>query len=147
MVIPKYNPFFEGLLWKSTNLGNASSQPLYQTEYIFLGFFQQLRRRNVLLFDCYDPMVARLTTKHFAYWKSGLIVIDTYRKTSNIRRTLIGNKIIDYSDIVGASPVGAAPTTSSFLTSHLASRDSAKTVARQYDNFLGVGICEAYLRD
>ena len=40
----------------------------------------------------------------------------TYRKTSNIRRTLAGNKIVDHSDVVGASPVGAAPTTSSFST-------------------------------
>ena len=40
-----------------------------------------------------------------------------YRKTSNIRRTLVGNKIVDHSDIVGASsPVGAAPTTYSFST-------------------------------
>ena len=31
-----------------------------------------------------------------------------YRKTSNIRRTLVGNKIVDHSDVVGASPVGAA---------------------------------------
>ena len=38
----------------------------------------------------------------------------TYRQVSNIRHTLIGNKIVDYSDVVGASPVGAAPTTSSF---------------------------------
>ena len=37
-----------------------------------------------------------------------------YRKTSNKRRTLVGNKIVDHSDVVGASPVGAAPTTSSF---------------------------------
>ena len=40
----------------------------------------------------------------------------TYRKTSDIRRTLVGNKIVDHLDVVGASPVGAAPTTSSFLT-------------------------------
>ena len=40
----------------------------------------------------------------------------TYRKVSNIRRTLVGNKIVDHSDVVGASPVGAAPTTSSFST-------------------------------
>ena len=37
-----------------------------------------------------------------------------YRQVSNIRRTLVGNKINDHSDVVGASPVGAAPTTSSF---------------------------------
>ena len=45
-------------------------------------------------------------------WFTGLI----YRKTSNISRTLVGNKIVDNSDVVGASPVGAAPTTSSFST-------------------------------
>ena len=44
-------------------------------------------------------------------------------KTSNINRTLVGNKIVDNSDVVGASPVGAAPTTSSFSTYHLASMD------------------------
>ena len=40
-----------------------------------------------------------------------------YRKTANTSRTL-GNKIVDHSDVVGASPVGAAPTTSSFSTWH-----------------------------
>ena len=39
-----------------------------------------------------------------------------YRQTYDISRTLVGNKIVDLSDIVGASPVGAAPTTSSFST-------------------------------
>ena len=39
-----------------------------------------------------------------------------YRKTSNIRRTLVGNKLVDHSDVVGESPVGATPTTSSFST-------------------------------
>ena len=39
-----------------------------------------------------------------------------YRKTSNISRTLVGIKIVDNSDVVGASPVGAAPSTSSFST-------------------------------
>ena len=39
-----------------------------------------------------------------------------YGQVSNIRRTLVGNKIVDHSYVVGASPVGAAPTTSSFST-------------------------------
>ena len=40
-----------------------------------------------------------------------------YRKTSNINCTLVGKKkIADHSDVVGASPAGAAPTTSSFST-------------------------------
>ena len=47
---------------------------------------------------------------------SGIPRKDEYRKTSNISRTLVGNKIVDHSDVVGASPVGATPTTSSFST-------------------------------
>ena len=43
-------------------------------------------------------------------------IFQAYRKTANIRCTLVGNKIVDHSDVVGASPVGAAPTTSSFST-------------------------------
>ena len=39
-----------------------------------------------------------------------------YCKTSNIRRTLAAIKIVNHSDVDGASPVGAAPTTSSFST-------------------------------
>ena len=31
-----------------------------------------------------------------------------YRQVSNIRRTLVGNTIVDHSDVVGASPVGAS---------------------------------------
>ena len=39
-----------------------------------------------------------------------------YRQVSNIRPTLVANWIVDHSDVVGASPVGTAPTTSSFST-------------------------------
>ena len=35
-------------------------------------------------------------------------------KTADVSRTLVGNEIVDHSDVVGASPVGAAPTKSSF---------------------------------
>ena len=45
-----------------------------------------------------------------------LLDIDqSYPKNANIRGTLVGNKIVDHSDVVGVSPVAAAPTTSSFL--------------------------------
>ena len=40
----------------------------------------------------------------------------TYRQVSNISRTLVGNGIGYHSDVVGTSPVGAAPTTFSFST-------------------------------
>ena len=36
-----------------------------------------------------------------------------YSQIPNISCTLIGNQIVDHSDVVGASTVGAAPTTSS----------------------------------
>ena len=48
--------------------------------------------------------------------KMGWISELKYRKTSNIRRTLVGNTIVDQTDVIGASPVGAAPTTSLFST-------------------------------
>ena len=38
------------------------------------------------------------------------------RHTSNKSDTLVGNKLVFHSDVVGASPVGDAPSTSSFLT-------------------------------
>ena len=63
-----------------------------------------------------------------------------YRQVSNIRRTLAGYKIVDHSDVVGASPVGAAPTTSSFSTKHLASLDWAKTAARRDEKQLSLAI-------
>ena len=70
-----------------------------------------------------------------------------YCKTSNISHTLIGNKIVEHSDIIGASPVGAAPTTSSFSTWHLASMDCTKTTARWEEKHLRFGIwCTLYQR-
>ena len=44
-----------------------------------------------------------LITTHF---------VQNCRQTSNISRTFVDNKIVDHLDVVGASPVGAAPTTS-----------------------------------
>ena len=62
---------------------------------------QQQHNQNILI--CLVSLPWRLEKKY-------------YRKTSSISRTLVGNKIVDKSDVVGASPVGAAPTTSSFST-------------------------------
>ena len=42
--------------------------------------------------------------------------VSLYCQTFNISHTLIGNKIVDHKGVVGAWAVGAAPTTSSFLT-------------------------------
>ena len=70
-----------------------------------------------------------------------------YRQVYNIRRTWVGNEIVDHSDEVGASPVGAAPTTYSFSTEHLASIYCAKTTASRVEKHLSVGIKYTYNRD
>ena len=65
------------------------------------------------------PLVIRLLHNFEIHLHTGqlfIIYYFAYRKTSNTRRTLVGNKTVDHSDVVGASPVGAAPTTSSFST-------------------------------
>ena len=40
----------------------------------------------------------------------------SYHQTFDISRILVGIKIVDHSNVVGASPVGSAPTTFSFST-------------------------------
>ena len=79
---------------------------------------------------------------HIRFWSptSKWEPLYDYRQVSNIRRTFVCNKIVDHSDVVGASPVGAAPTTSSFSTQHLASLDWAKTTARRDEKHLSLGI-------
>ena len=63
-----------------------------------------------LVFDLVNLMYTLLADEQIDGQKT------IYCKVSNIRRTLVGNKIVDHSDVVGASPVGAAPTTSSSST-------------------------------
>ena len=76
-------------------------------EYVLFFFLQIPSLRNWKVLCCYVVFNSYIST---------LGPGDTYRQVSNIRRTLAGNKIVDHSDVVGASPVGAAPTTSSFST-------------------------------
>ena len=57
-----------------------------------------------------------ITVADESYYAPNIMGQGHYRKVSNIRRTLVGKKIVDHSDVVGASPVGAAPTTSSLST-------------------------------
>ena len=70
-------------------------------------------------------------------FETGLWLMKQFaHQTSNIRCTLEGNKIVDDSDLVGTSPVGAAPVTSSFSTWYLTSMDWAKATARRHENHL-----------
>ena len=41
---------------------------------------------------------------------------EMYSQISNINRNITGETFVDHSEVVGASPVGAAPNTSSFST-------------------------------
>ena len=68
--------------------------------------------RVLCLFECCEPNQTRKTSQAFKIATS----VENYRQTSNISRILVGNRIVDHSDVVGASPVGAAPNTSSFST-------------------------------
>ena len=82
-------------------------------------------------------------------WGNHMISVmrEKYSQTSNISCTLVGNRIVDHSDVVGALPVGAAPTTTSFLTLHLTSIDCTQTTARRDENYLSFGIrCNLYYR-
>ena len=45
---------------------------------------------------------------HSKYVAYGIVI--------TVKSLIVGNKIVDHSDVVGALPVGAAPTTSSFST-------------------------------
>ena len=68
------------------------------------------------LIDCQFPFRSSLTIlvepNGMCVWV--LICIKIF--SSNINHTLGGSKLVDYSDVVGTSPIGAAPTTSSFST-------------------------------
>ena len=69
-----------------------------------------------------------------------------YGHTSNISCTLEGNKFVDHRDVIGASPVDAATTTSPFLTWHLVSMDWAKTTARREKNIYVLWFGVPYIR-
>ena len=78
-----------------------------------------LRRHEILYRDTWSykllcDKTAKLREEIRHFWLE--LIWLNYRQVSNISRTLVGNKIVDHSDVVGASPVGAAPTTSSFST-------------------------------
>ena len=72
----------------------------------------------ILIVMCYAILSIALWPEHkcFSEYYNLHLTISNNRQVSNTRRTLVGNQIVDHSDVVGASPVGAAPTTSSFST-------------------------------
>ena len=91
---------------------------------------------NYIQYKIGDEIAYQFNSAALKAWCVKVISSNTFRKTSSINRTLVGNNIVDNSGVVGASPVGAAPTTSSFSTKHMASMDWAKTTARGYKKHL-----------
>ena len=74
----------------------------------------------------FKPSCVNLASQNYIPWKfsgkqhqsSSMLAIDPqdmnyYCQTSNLSCTLVGNNIVDHWEVVGASPAGAAPTTSS----------------------------------
>ena len=63
-----------------------------------------------------------MATRETRVYRAGCLYFKTemptgdlaYRHTSNIWRTLVDNIIVVRLDVVGASPFGAAPSTSSY---------------------------------
>ena len=61
-------------------------------------------------------------SEYNSFWPSNAIWhnvhqwISDYHQNSYISHTLVGIIIVNHSDVIGASPVVAAPTTSSFST-------------------------------
>ena len=94
-------------------------------------------------FQTYVYLYTNIHWRTHSHWYSYISYI---YQISNIRRTLAGNKIVDHSNVVGASPGSSAPTTSSFTTQHLVSIDCAKTTARRDKKHLSLEIwCVLYL--
>ena len=77
------------------------------------------------------------------YW--AIFVLCVYHQSSNISWTLVGNKIVDHSDVVGALPVDATPSAFLFWTKYLALMNREKTTTRREDKHLGCEIwCVLY---
>ena len=86
------------------------------------------------LYSCQSAFLSWCRKIYYQWGNS--ILVNSYSQITNIRRTLLGTKIDYHSDVVVASPVGAAPTTSSFSTEHFVSIDCAKTTTRRDERYL-----------
>ena len=109
----KFEAYYTGCPKIFYQFSHATAQPQYgakeKIDTLLLISINQLHQLKKMLsnYQCYAQ-----------YWIYTILSNDFlfYRQVSNISRTLLGNWIVDHSDVVGASPVGAASTTSSFST-------------------------------
>ena len=126
-------PYPSGLLhWHCGNL-TIAPVPAKQPWWIWINTSFEF------IMNDYITTTKQSTTKPCAYFLGYTVcVVNDTTWNSNllsnlsiqISRTLVGNKTVEHSDAEGASPVGAASTTSSFSTQQLASMDWAKTTTK-----------------
>ena len=81
---------------------------------IFVCLYSHIRNFTPILYDWHSNVHIGVSYTVAGPFRSQRIYM--YLQTTNISRTLAGNKIVDNPDVVGASAVGAASTTSSFST-------------------------------
>ena len=91
---------------------NGTNKHEWVLVFLFCIFILNCNKTFDLTFDEQDQR----SNSFYTGYKNSFYELTMYCQNSNIRRTLAGNKIVDHSDVVGASPLCAAPTTSSFTT-------------------------------
>ena len=82
-----------------------------------------LNTNHIVSGSCWFHIFSQQSNSPDAYWAN------TYRQIANIIRNWVKNEVDDHSAVVGVSPVGIAPTISSFSTKHLASVNCVETTA------------------
>ena len=102
--------FLSHFMFSSGIIFKGFSACVHATETVAYPIFAYKRPTTIATSQWLQYNAFRLTSCVCAYTK------DDYRQVSNIRRNLVGNQIVDHSDVVGASPVGGAQSTSSFST-------------------------------
>ena len=104
------------LTWTNADLSIGPLGTNFSEIWIKLQNFSFIRMHLKMLSAKWQPFFEGETQQNITKHEQHISWDVMYHKTSNISRTLVGNKIVDNSDVVGASPVGAAPTASSFST-------------------------------
>ena len=121
----------------------------FQNGLVFFSNYTKLfGSRNWWLPGYNEIILISLQITNGYHWRRSLLAhwvhYLEYRQNYNISRTLVGGTIVDHSGVVGALPVGADPTASSFSISRLASMDWTETAARRDEKYLNFGIWCAF---
>ena len=130
--------------------GPSASRDNLATIIAILSMYMSQYFGYIKVFDCWwDAFAQHLFKNMFKGIYLAYVIILLHMDHNDVIycQTLVGNKIVDHSGVFGASPVGAAPTTSSFLTWNLAPMDWAKTTAGRDEKHAGLRIwCGLYMR-